>query len=329
MKPPSTQTMPPLQLGKRTARLPIVQGGMAVRISLGPLAAAVAEAGGVGTIALSGLSVDEARREIRWARERTDGVLAVNVMVAVRMFKELVQAAIHEGIDVVIAGAGFSRDVFGWCKEAGVAIVPVIGAPRVAKLAERFGADAVVLEGVEAGGHLGADAPMRELLPDVLDAVDIPVIAAGGIVTGADIAEVLEVGAAGVQMGTRFAATAESSAPEGFKRMYVEAGEDDVVLVNSPVGLPGRALRNRFVDELHAGRVPSIDRCIACLKKCGKDYCIVERLEDAQRGDVVDGLVFAGSCVSRVHDIPTAGALVARLEEEYARAALAREEERA
>lgn len=309
--------LPHLTIGTRTARLPIVQGGMAVRISLAPLAAAVAREGGIGVIAGSGLSPDELAAEVRAAREQTDGVLAVNVMVAVRQFKELVHAAIAEGVDIVIAGAGFSRDVFGWCREAGVEIVPIVGSSRVAKLSEKFGASAVIVEGFEAGGHLGTDRRMLDLLPEILEAVDIPVIGAGGVVTGADIKRVLDAGAAGVQMGSRFAATVESSASEEFKQMYLDATEDDIVIIKSPVGLPGRAIRNPFVDRLERGDVPRIERCIACLKECHRDYCIIDKLVKAQQGDVVNGLVFAGSSAARLHDIPTVKELIERLVDEW------------
>ena len=180
--------MPSLTIGNRTARLPIIQGGMAVRISLSPLAGAVAAAGGIGVIAGSGLDDDELRSEIRHARAIADGgIIGVNIMVAVSRFKELVHIALEEGIDLVIAGAGFSRDVFTWCRDAGVPMVPIVGSARVAKLAEKFGAAAVVVEGFEAGGHLGTDRLMRDLLPEIVEAVSIPVIAAGGVVTGADI----------------------------------------------------------------------------------------------------------------------------------------------
>lgn len=309
--------LPSLQIGSKTARLPIVQGGMAVRISMAPLATAVAEAGGVGVIAGSGLQPDELAAEVRTARAATDGVIGVNVMVAVRKFKELVQAAIQEGADLIIAGAGFSRDVFAWGREAGVAIVPIVGSTRVAKLAEKFGASAIVVEGFEAGGHLGTDRLMEDLLPEIVEAVDIPVIGAGGVMTGADIKRVLDLGAAGVQMGTRFAATVESSAPDSFKQRYLEATEEDVVLIKSPVGLPGRALRTPFVERLEAGETPGIDTCRACLKECHKDYCIIDRLERAQRGDVETGLVFAGSAATRVHDIPTVADLMQRLVSEW------------
>jgi len=309
--------LPNLTIGSRTARLPIVQGGMAVRISMAPLATAVAQAGGIGLIAGSGLTPTELAAEVRAAREATDGVIGVNIMVAVRKFKDLVHAAISEGVDLVVAGAGFSRDVFTWCRDAGVECVPIVGSERVAKLSQRFGASAVVVEGHEAGGHLGTDELMLDLLPRIVESVDIPVIAAGGVVTGADIKRALEKGAAGVQMGTRFAATVESSASDAFKQMYVDATDEDVILIKSPVGLPGRALRNPLTDRLTAGDYPVIERCVSCLKECGKDYCIIDKLVLAQTGDVTRGLVFAGSAAARIHDVPTVSDLMRRLVAEY------------
>ncbi len=309
--------MPSLTIGEKTARLPIVQGGMAVRISLAPLAAAVARAGGVGLIAGSGLSPDELTEQLRVAKSQTDGIVGVNIMVAVRQFKELVHAAIASGTDVIVAGAGFSRDVFTWGREAGVPIVPIVGSARVARLSEKFGASAVVVEGVEAGGHLGTDQPMLELLPEIVESVDIPVIGAGGLVTGSDIKRTLDLGAAGVQMGSRFAATIESSAPDAFKQLYVDAADSDIVLVQSPVGLPGRAIDNPFARRLASGDVPAIPRCISCLKKCGKEYCIMDQLIRAQEGDVVDGLIFAGSSAARIHDVLSVAELMTRLETEW------------
>lgn len=319
--------MPSLSIGRLTSRLPIIQGGMAVRISMAPLAAAVANAGGIGVIAGSGLTVEELRDEIRRARAAAkDGVIGVNIMVAVRNFAELAKAAIDEGIDLIIAGAGFSRDVFEWCAQAGVAMVPVVGSARVAVLSERFGAAAVVVEGHDAGGHLGTDQNVRDLLPSILEAVSIPVIAAGNVVDGRDIHEVLGMGAAGVQMGARFAATQESSADHAFKQMYVDATDEDMVLIQSPVGLPGRALRNAFTDRHLAGTEVRTEPCIACLKKCGKNFCIMNKLVRAQEGDVEEGLVFTGGGVERIHDIPSVADLMVRLENEYE---LASEEDRA
>ncbi|TDB39917.1 MAG: nitronate monooxygenase [Actinobacteria bacterium] len=309
--------MPPLTIGSRTARLPIVQGGMAVRISMAPLAAAVAEAGGVGLIAGSGLDADELKREVQAAKSATTGVVGVNIMVAVRKFKELVHAAIEGGADVIVAGAGFSRDVFGWCRDAGVECVPIVGSERVAKLSERFGASAVIVEGHEAGGHLGTDEYMLDLLPRIVESVTIPVIGAGGVVTGADIKRALDAGASGVQMGTRFAATVESSASDEFKSMYVNATDEDIVLIKSPVGLPGRAIRNPLTQRLAGGDYPVIDRCISCLKDCGKEYCIIDKLVRAQQGDVTGGLVFAGSAAARINDVPSVRELMQRLVAEW------------
>ncbi len=309
--------MPPLVIGSRTARLPIVQGGMAVRISLSPLAAAVAQAGGVGIIAGSGLTPAELAAEVRAARAATDGVIGVNIMVAVRIFKDLVHAALSEGADLIVAGAGFSRDVFGWCKDAGAEMVPIVGSARVAKLSEKFGASAVVVEGVDAGGHLGTDRHVDDLLPEILEAVSIPVIAAGGICTGADIKRMLDAGAAGVQMGSRFVATTECSAADAFKAMYVAATDEDIVLTTSPVGLPGRAIRNPLTEKHAAGDYERIERCRACLKECGKEYCIIDALEKAQRGDVTTGLVFAGTSAARVHDVVPAAVVIDRLVAEW------------
>lgn len=310
--------MPTLTIGSRTARLPIVQGGMAVRISLSPLAGAVAKAGGVGLIAGSGLTPDELAAEVRAAREiAPDGVVGVNIMVAVRIFKDLVQAAIGAGADVLIAGAGFSRDMFGWCREAGVECVPIVGSARVARLAEKFGASAVVVEGCDAGGHLGTDRHVDELLPEILEAVDIPVIAAGGIASGADIKRMLDAGASGVQMGSRFVATQECSASDAFKQLYLEATDQDIVLTKSPVGLPGRAIVNPLTERLAVGDYPRIERCKSCLKECGKEYCIMDALERSQRGDVTAGLVFAGTSAAKIHDIPTVQVLMDRLVAEW------------
>jgi nitronate monooxygenase len=313
--------LPSLTIGNVTSRLPIIQGGMAVKISLSPLAAAVAEAGGIGVIAGSGLTTEELTAEIRAAKAATDGVIGVNIMVAVRNFADLVKTAIAENIDLVISGAGFSRDVFEWTRDAGIPMVPIVGSERVAELSQRFGAAAVVVEGHDAGGHLGTDEPVRQLLPRILKAVDLPVVAAGDIVDGADIFEVMSMGAAGVQMGARFAATVESSAPQAFKQMYVDAADEDMVLIQSPVGLPGRALRNALTERLEVGGEAKITGCIACLKKCGKQFCIMDKLVRAQKGDVTDGLVFCGGGVGRIHDIPPVAELMERLVAQYKAAA--------
>lgn len=314
-------SMPSLVIGNLTARFPIIQGGMAVRISMAPLAVAVAREGGIGIIAGTGLSSEELRTEIRKARADTDGIIGVNVLVAYRYFADRIKVAINEGIDLVIAGAGFSRDVFDWTSEAGVPMVPIVGSERVAELAQRFGAAAIVVEGVEAGGHLGTDESVKALLPRILGVVDIPVIVAGDIITGSDIYEMISHGAAGVQMGTRFCDTVESSAPEAFKQMHVNATKDDIVIMQSPVGLPGRAIKNLFTERLERGLDEKITGCIGCLKKCGRQYCIMDKLTRAQQGDITGGLVFSGDSAARISDIPTVCEVFRRLKIGYSLAA--------
>jgi NAD(P)H-dependent flavin oxidoreductase YrpB (nitropropane dioxygenase family) len=158
---------------------------------------------------------------------------------------------------------------------------------------------------------------MKDLLPEVLEAVDIPVVAAGGVVTGADIHEVLSMGADGVQMGSRFAATTESSAPEDFKQMYVDATPDDVLLIDSPVGLQGRGLRSPFTSRLEAGEEVGIRTCETCLRRCNQSFCIRDRLLWTTEGNLEEGLIFAGSAAARVHDIPDTSEVMGRLEHEY------------
>ena len=212
-----TLKLPELKIGNKVARIPIQQGGMAIRLSTARLAAAVANEGGIGLIAASGMSHDELRYEIRLARSLTSGIIGINIMVAANDFAEVVKVAIDEGIDLVVAGAGFSRDMFALGKESGTPIVPIVSSVKLAKISERLGATAIVLEGKEAGGHLGTDTSVRDLIADVSSAVKIPVIAAGGALHGQDIVDFIKLGAAGVQMGSRFAACEESNAAPALK----------------------------------------------------------------------------------------------------------------
>lgn len=297
--------LPELRIGHLVAKIPIIQGGMAVRISTGRLAGAVAKEGGIGLIAASGMSFDELRDEIRLARSLSggQGIIGINAMVAARQFLDLVKTSISAGIDLVVAGAGFSRDMFQLGKDAGVPIVPIVSSVRVAKLSQALGASAVVVEGNEAGGHLGTDQSMRDLVPDIKKSVSIPVIAAGGIIDGRDIVEAFKLGADGVQMGTRFAASEECAAAPAFKEMYLKAKKEDSILINSPVGLPGRAIINPFAEKSLAGTTPKPEECIACLKHCAQNFCIINALVRAQQGDVETGLVFAGEHVYRIKEI--------------------------
>lgn len=205
---------------------------------------------------------------------------------------------------LVVSGAGFSRDMFAWGKEKNVPIVPIVSSARLAAMAEKLGASAVVVEGKEAGGHLGTDRPMMDILREVVAAVKIPVIGAGGVIDGNDIREVLSLGASGVQMGTRFAASEESNASDDFKGLYVKAQKDDVVLINSPVGLKGRGLKNYFYQLIDGEKVVEIKECNGCLKRCSQKFCIMDALNNAcKNGDFNKALVFAGEQVEKIKEI--------------------------
>lgn len=296
--------LPELRIKDLKPRIPIIQGGMAVRISTSRLAAAVANEGGIGLIAASGMSINELRDEIRKARALTTGILGINVMFAARSFTDLVTTAISEKIDLIVSGAGFSRDMFTLGKEAGVPIVPIVSTPKLAQISEKLGAAAVVVEGKEAGGHLGTDKSMRDLVPEVKKAVStIPVIAAGGIVDGKDMAEAFKLGADGVQIGIRFAASIESNAADNLKEFYVKARTEDIVIIDSPVGYPGRAIRNEFSEKILGDKRVPPKNCVQCLKQCSQKFCIIQALVNAQRGDLANGLVFSGEYIGRIKDI--------------------------
>lgn len=290
-------------LKKFQLRYPIIQGGMAVRVSTAPLASAVACAGGIGVIGATGMTVDELRSEIRAARRTAlNGPIGVNVMFAVRNFAELVKTALKEKIDLVISGAGFSRDIFNWGKEAGIPIFTIVSTSRLAKIAEKYGASAVVAEGAEAGGHLGTDRSILEIVPEIKAAVKIPVIAAGGITDDKDVEEMMGLGADGVQLATRFVLSKECTVAEAFKAQYLNAREEDVIIIKSPVGLPGRAIRNVFSEALARGESPDIN-CDDCLKTCSREYCILEALENSRLGRLDRGLVFSGKNVFKIKEI--------------------------
>ena len=296
--------LPELKIGNKVARVPIVQGGMAIRLSTGALAAAVANQGGIGLIAASGMTPDELRYEIRMARALSKGVIGINIMVAAKKFAEMVNTAIDEGIDLVVAGAGFSRDVFALGQESGTPIVPIVSSVKLAKISQRLGATAIVVEGKEAGGHLGTDQSIKSIIPDIVKAVDIPVIAAGGVLHGQDIADFIKMGASGVQMGSRFAASVESNGAPMLKEFYLKSKPEDGVVIHSPVGLPGRAVRNPWAERIMEGPVPPT-QCDVCLKACKHNFCIIRALTRAQQGDVETGLVFTGEYLPTIDKIMT------------------------
>ena len=346
--------IPKLRIGNLTAALPIVQGGMGVRVSLASLAAAVAEEGGIGTISSIGLgdfeaarheyeriSRDALREEIRKARCMTQGVLAVNFMGVLRNVEDLLQAAVREGIQMIVFGAGLPTKLPRIVEDREVNLVPIVSSARGAELilrgwAKRYErtADALILEGPLAGGHLGfsveqlehlEDYALETLVRELVEAVKpyedrfggkIPIIAGGGIFTGADIARMLSLGASGVQMATRFVCTEECDAAQEFKQTYLDAMEEDIVIIKSPVGLPGRAVRNKFLENLET--IDKLDiscpyHCLTVCKVAEAKFCIAQALLNAYHGDIDHGLVFCGQNAYRIDKIVTVKELIAEL----------------
>lgn len=300
--------LPPLTIGPYIAPVPIIQGGMSIRVSTSDLAIPVAECGGIGTIGGSSIPIDELKADIIRAKNATKGIIAVNIMFAMKNFYNLVKTSIEAGVDMIITGAGFSRDIFKIGKEANTPIVSIVSSPAFAKLAEKLGAAAIIVEAKEAGGHLGTDIALRDLFPKIREVVKkVPLIAAGGITDGYDMAEMMDkYGADGVQVASRFVLTKECSVSDAFKQAYLNAKKEDVTLIRSPVGLPGRAIRTPFVDKMKAGEELKAKECkYKCLKKCDHYYCISERLIMARDGNIEEGLVFSGENVYKMKEILT------------------------
>lgn len=357
---------PELRIGELVAKLPIVQGGMGVGISLSGLASAVANQGGIGVIAAAMIGMREPdvarnpveanvraiRAEIERARSLSSGIIGVNIMVALTTFREMARQAIESKVDVIFSGAGLPLDLpkilLDVCerkkKEFKTRLVPIVSSGRAAtviakKWLSRFNyfPDAFVVEGPKAGGHLGFKREeindpghaLEIIVPEVVEAVKpiedkagrpVPIIAGGGVYTGADIRKFLEMGAAGVQMGTRFVATHECDADIRFKQSYVNASEDDITIINSPVGMPGRALKNDFIDKSREGLRKPVKCVFHCVSTCDPQktpYCIANALISAMRGNLNSGFAFCGANVSRVNEIVSVPELVESLRREY------------
>lgn len=346
--------LPKLRIGNLIADVPIVQGGMGVRVSLASLATAVANEGGIGTISSIGLGdlklsgrEFEARsrealiREVKKAKELTSGLLAVNVMGALSNAADLVRAAIEGGIQIIVFGAGLPMKLPAIAGDPDVNLVPVISSSRVAKLIMRAWkkqydrcVDAFIIEGPLAGGHLGYsreqldhpdDCSLEKQMPEVLEAIKpyeddfgrkIPIIAAGGIYDGQDMERMLSLGAAGVQLGTRFVCTTECGASPEFKQAYLDAEEEDIAIVQSPVGLPGRAIANRFlknVEEKGRQKFKCSFQCLTTCKIKEAKYCIAQALLNSVSGDVDHGLIFCGKNAYRLDKIISVKALFQEL----------------
>ncbi len=302
-----------LKIGDLVSKFPIIQGGMSVAVSNAPLSAAVANAGGIGLIGGTGISVEELIVQIKKARELSRGIIGVNVMVAIKNFLDIVKASINEKIDLVVFGAGFSRDVFALCAEKDIPVVPIVSSVKAAKLSERLGAAAIIVEGRDAGGHLGTDIPVAKLIPDIKATVNIPVIAAGGLTDGNDIASMIKLGADGAQMGNRFVLSDECDVHPNFKKIFKEAKKEDMVTIQSPVGYPGSAVKTPFVEQFFEDGSVKIKSCDNCLKQCSRSFCILDHLKLARDGDIKNGLFFAGRNIYKIKDILPVKEIMQRL----------------
>jgi len=358
--------IPKLKIGNLEAKIPIIQGGMAVGISLSGLASAVANAGGIGVIGTAGIGMLESdfaknfseankralRKVIRKAKKMTRGIIGVNIMVALSDFYNMVKIAVEEKADLIFMGAGLPLRglemlVPDKLKKVKTKVVPIVSSSRAAKIIFQYWKknynhvpDAVVVEGPLAGGHLGfkkeqinnPDFTLEKILPEVISVIKpyedefdkgIPIIAAGGIYTGADIYKYIKLGAQGVQMATRFVTTYECDASIKFKETYLKCKKDDLMIIDSPVGLPGRAVKNKFLEEVSSGVRKPFKCSWKCLKTCNfkkAPYCIALALANAQQGKLEDGFAFAGSNAYCADKIISVKELIANLSEEYEKA---------
>lgn len=346
--------MKPLKIGKFTLDVPIIQGGMGVGVSLGNLAGHVALEGGVGTISSVGIGFREPdyyknnveankralKKEIEKAKEiaKGKGMIAVNIMQAITEFAELARFAAENGADALVVGAGLPLKLPELVKGTETLIAPIVSSKRALdviirtwkKKFERI-PDFVILEGMKAGGHLGyfleeieGEDKIRENLKEILqyresNGYEFPVIAAGGIFDSSGVKEFLDLGADGVQLGTRFIATYECDASEEFKNHVVNATEEDVRVIYSPVGMPGRAVMTPLLERVEReGRIKP-KSCQNCLVPCDPGttkYCISNALINSVKGNLEEGLVFSGVNVGRIKEMKSVKELIEDLTKE-------------
>lgn len=347
----------PLKIGELISRLPIIQGGMGVGVSLSNLASAVTNAGGIGIISSAQIGFKESdfeknpleanlralKKHIKLAKEKcNNGIIGVNVMVATNEYAEYIKTAIESGIDLIISGAGMPTALPKLTKGHNVKLAPIVSSLKAAKVIlklwdkhDNVAPDMIVVEGPKAGGHLGfkkddienASETFDDTIKDIVLHVkdyefkynkSIPVIAAGGIFNGNDIVKYLKLGASGVQMATRFVATEECDASQEFKEAYVNATPETVGIVKSPVGMPGRAILNPFINKTLEGNI-KVTKCYNCLTPCNPantPYCISKALINSVNGDLDNGLIFCGENVSKIKNITTVKKIMKELENE-------------
>ncbi len=335
-----------IKVGNKESKYPIIQGGMGVGVSLHNLAGTVSKEGGIGIISTADIGYQEKdfkenpmaanlraiEKEIKMAREIAgeDKILGVNIMVALRNYADIVKECVKQKIDLIISGAGIPKDLPEYVKGTNTKIAPIVSSLRCCKLIVKhwiikydYVPDMIVIEGPEAGGHLGfkveeLEEKVKPKLEDItLEVVDyineieketgkkIPVISAGGIWNSIDIKKFLNLGASGVQMATRFVATCECDASEEFKKSYINAKKENIKIIKSPVGMPGRAINNEFIERTENEKC-KIDKCYGCIKTCNvanTPYCITKALVNAVKGNMKDALIFCGSNVEKVKEI--------------------------
>lgn len=345
-----------IRLGNKISKYPIIQGGMGVGVSLHNLAGTVSKEGGIGIISTADIGYKEKdfntnpkganlraiKKEIDLARDiaGSDKILGVNIMVAMNSYKEIVEECVKNNIDLIISGAGIPKELPEYIKGSNTKIAPIVSSLRCCKLIVKhwikkynYIPDMIVIEGPEAGGHLGfkkeellkkTNQTLEEIVTEIIEYIkeveseynkSIPVIAAGGIWDNSDIKKFLNLGASGVQMATRFVATNECDASEKFKKAYIEANKEDIKLINSPVGMPGRAIYNNFIKQTEEEKV-KISKCYNCIKTCDiskTPYCITKALINAVEGNMDNALVFCGSNVDKIKQIVSVHDLIKEL----------------
>jgi NAD(P)H-dependent flavin oxidoreductase YrpB (nitropropane dioxygenase family) len=339
-----------LRIGDLRARIPVIQGGMGVGVSLSGLAGAVALAGGIGVISTAQIGFREpdfdknpiecnlraVKKEIDRAREiAKGGIIGVNIMVATKRYEEYVKAAVSAGVDLIISGAGLPMtlpEISGTAK-----IAPIVSSRKSLSVISKYWLkkyqrkpDLVVIEGPQAGGHLGfseaeiseyTDKGTKDYDGEVKSIIELagelgaPVVVGGGVYTREDMEHYMDMGANGVQMATRFVTTRECDASDAYKQAYISAKKEDIVIVKSPVGMPGRAIHNAFLDKVKAGErfMKGCRQCISTCKPALSPYCITEALINAVKGDLDNGLIFCGSNAYKASKIET----VADIMEEF------------
>lgn len=338
------------KIGSLEVKVPIIQGGMGVGVSLSSLASAVAREGGIGIISAAQIGYKEEdfsrnpkeaniralKKEIIKAKENSNGgIIGVNIMVAQNYYEELVKATIEAGADIIISGAGLPISLPKLTKGSDIKIAPIVSSVKATKLIttvwkKRYNyiPDFIVVEGPKAGGHLGFHIEevqeekvesLENIVKEVLEFVDekIPIVAAGGIYTKEDIKKYLNFGASAVQMATRFICTEECDADIKFKEAFLNCKKEDIKIIKSPVGMPGRAIKNRFIENIQKYREP-VTKCYRCLNptKCNPSttiFCITKALINAVNGDVDNGLIFTGSNGYRIDKIVSVKDLIDEL----------------